>query len=116
MPHSTARSTAAARSCSVFAAPHAAPPTAHAPSPRRGSRPRKRSEGPTSIRAPGCIKPLPGLGVAGGDQLARLDDLGTMTAGDELLHFDDLHYCLLERARKTAVWSILRVAVTPVNR
>jgi hypothetical protein len=54
--------------------------------------------------------------VAGGDQLARLDDLGTMTAGDELLHLDDLHHFLLERARKTAVWIILRVAVAPVNR
>ena len=34
-------------------------------------------------------------GVAGRLKLARLDDLGTMTARDELLSFDDLHGCLL---------------------
>jgi hypothetical protein len=34
--------------------------------------------------------------VAGGNELARLDDLGTMTAGYELLGLDDLHPVLLE--------------------
>src|SRR5205809_1071493 len=116
MPRSTARSTAAARSRSAPGAPHPAPPTAHAPNPRRSSGSVKRRGGPDVSPGPRVHQAAPALGVAGGDQLARLDDLGTMTAGDELLHLDDLHYCLLERARKTAVWSILRVAVTPVNR
>jgi hypothetical protein len=35
--------------------------------------------------------------VAGGNELARLDDLGTMAAGNKLLSFDDLHPVLLER-------------------
>src|SRR3989454_651786 len=39
---------------------------------------------------PGASEPLP-LGVAGGHQLRRLDDLGTMTAGHQFLHLDDLH-------------------------
>src|SRR5256885_12826725 len=39
---------------------------------------------------PGASEPLP-LGVAGGHQLRPLDDLGTMTAGLQLLHLDDLH-------------------------
>src|SRR2546421_11356370 len=39
---------------------------------------------------PGTSEPLL-LGVAGGHQLRRLDDLGTMTAGHKLLHLDDLH-------------------------
>jgi hypothetical protein len=34
--------------------------------------------------------------MAGGNELARLDDLGTMAAGDELLSLDDLHPVLLE--------------------
>src|SRR5712692_1654624 len=58
------------------------------------------------------------LGVAGRLELARLDDLGTMTAGDEFRGLDDLHRFLQVNwtTRKTAVWSILRVAVEPVNR
>jgi hypothetical protein len=34
--------------------------------------------------------------MASGNELARLDDLGTMAAGHELLSFDDLHLLLLE--------------------
>jgi len=40
-----------------------------------------------------------------------------MTAGHELLHLDDLHTSSFnkERIKKTAVGTILRVAVAPVN-
>jgi hypothetical protein len=34
--------------------------------------------------------------MAGGNELARLDDLGTMAAGHELLSLDDLHLLLLK--------------------
>src|SRR6059036_3057431 len=90
MPSSSARRTAARRSVSAEAAPHPVPPTAQAPNPRRGPEVKKRSGGPTSVRAPGRICTAP-LSVAGGHQLRRLDDLGTMTTGHELLHLDDLH-------------------------
>jgi hypothetical protein len=43
--------------------------------------------------------------VAGGHQLGRLDDLGTMTAGHELLHFDDLHRLLLSEGQEV-LWSL----------
>src|SRR3989304_1119270 len=39
-------------------------------------------------------------GVAGRLQLARLDDLGTMTAGHEFLRLDDLHLILLRESVK----------------
>src|SRR5207302_7398419 len=93
-PRSTARATAANRSRSSVAAPQDVPPTAQPPKPRRGSEVHKRGGGPTSSRAPGRIRAAPS-GVAGGYQLRRLDDLGTMTAGHEFLRFDDLHRFLL---------------------
>src|SRR5881296_4353162 len=90
MPCSTARCTAATRSCSSSGAPHPEPPTAQAPNPRAGASVLKREGGPKSVRAPGRISRTP-LGVAGRLQLARLDDLGTMTAGHQFLRLDDLH-------------------------
>src|SRR2546427_12019258 len=39
-----------------------------------------------------------------------------MQNGEELLHMDNLNYCFIERHRKKALWSILRVAVTPAIR
>jgi hypothetical protein len=35
--------------------------------------------------------------VAGGNELGRLDDFGTMTARHEFMSFDDLHPVLLVR-------------------
>src|ERR1700704_199306 len=108
MPSSRARRTAARRSLSAEAAPHPVPPTAPAPNPGRG---------PAAVGGPGAILTR-SVRRGRGHQLRRLDNLGTMTAGHELLHLDDLHNILLRngRIRKTAVGRILRVAVTPVNR
>src|SRR2546425_185491 len=68
------------------------PPTRRTPVvfPRSGNAKGARDQpGPlrTSSRSPS--------GVAGGLQLARLDDLGTMTAGHQLLSLDDLHWTVL---------------------
>jgi hypothetical protein len=54
--------------------------------------------------------------MAGGNELARLDDLGTMAAGYELLSFDDLHLLLLEVGVDHKPYrTTIRVAGTTVN-
>src|SRR3989475_1857043 len=92
MPRSTAWRTAASRSATSFCPdePQPLPPTAQAPNPSMGWGPEKRDGGPNFIGPPACMLPLR-LGVAGGLQLARLDDFGTMTAGHQFLRFNDLH-------------------------
>src|SRR2546427_2185217 len=59
MPRSSARRIADSRSAASPVAPQLRPPTAQAPNPRRGSDVMKRGGGPTSVRAPGRIEPLP---------------------------------------------------------
>src|SRR2546427_5912378 len=92
MPRSAAWRTAASRSAASCCPDplQPLPPTAQAPNPSMGWVPVKRDRGPKFIRAPACMLPLR-LGVAGGLQLARLDDFGTMTAGHQFLRFNDLH-------------------------
>src|SRR2546422_6534303 len=110
MPRSAAWRTAASRSAASCCPdpPQPLPPTAQAPNPSMGWEPVKRGRGPKFIRAPAYMPPLR-LGVAGGLQLARLDDFGTMTAGHQFLRFNDLH--------TTSNWNngggITRLAIMP---
>jgi hypothetical protein len=54
--------------------------------------------------------------VTGGNELGRLDDFGTMTAGYEFMSFDDLHPVLLVRMSVILPdTTTLRVAGTIVN-
>jgi hypothetical protein len=54
--------------------------------------------------------------VTGGNELTRLDDLGTMTAGHEFMSFDDLHPVLQVRMNvRLPDSTTIRVAGTIVN-
>src|SRR2546428_7690800 len=115
MPRSNASRIVDSRSAASSVAPQLRPHRPGAePEARLGRYETRR--GPDVSPGPRVHRTAPS-GVAGRLELARLDDLGTMTAGDEVRGLDDLHRFLrgIGATRKTAGWSILRVAVAPVN-